>query len=44
MHLYLKYLLSLPKSIWFNFRHLPLRQAVKLPFYIRYGTRVRVGG
>ena len=44
MNLYLKYLLSLPKSIWFNLRHLPLRQAVKLPFYIRYGTRVRVGG
>ena len=44
MNLYLKYLLSLPKSVWFNFRHLPLRQAVKLPFYIRYGTRVKVHG
>lgn len=44
MNLYLKYLLSLPKSVWFNFRHLPLRQAVRLPFYIRYGTCVKVMG
>ncbi len=44
MNLYLKYLLSLPKSVWFNFRHLPFRQAVRLPFYVRYGTRVRVKG
>lgn len=44
MNLYLKYLFSLPKSVLFNFRHLPLRQAVKLPFYIRYGTRISVKG
>ncbi|SHF37166.1 Acetyltransferase (isoleucine patch superfamily) [Bacteroides faecichinchillae] len=44
MNLYVKYLLSLPKSVWFNFRHLPLRQAVKLPFYVRYGTRISVKG
>lgn len=44
MNLYLKYLLSLPKSVWFNFRHLPLNQAMRLPFYTRYGTRVRVHG
>lgn len=44
MNLYLKYLLSFPKSVWFNFRHLPLSQAMRLPFYIRYGTRVRVHG
>ena len=44
MNLYLKYLLSLPKSIWLNFRYLPLQQAVKLPLYVRYGTRVRVKG
>lgn len=44
MNLYLKYLLSLPKSVWFNFRYLPLRQAMRLPFYIRYGTRVKVAG
>lgn len=44
MNIYLKYLLSLPKSLWFNFRHLPLKQALKLPFYVRYGTRVRVNG
>lgn len=41
---YFKYLLSLPKSLWFNFRHLPLKQALKLPFYVRYGTRVSVKG
>lgn len=44
MNIYFKYLLSLPKSLWFNFRHLPLKQALKLPFYVRYGTRVSVKG
>lgn len=44
MNIYLKYLLSLPKSLWFNFRHLPLKQALKFPFYVRYGTRVSVKG
>lgn len=44
MNLYIKYLLSLPKSIYFNFRNLPLKQAVRLPFYIRYGTRLNIKG
>lgn len=44
MNLYLKFLISLPNSICFNFRHLPLKQAVRLPFYIRYGTQVDVKG
>lgn len=37
-------LLSLPKTIWFNFRHLPFRKAIKLPFYIHYSTDVKVDG
>lgn len=44
MNLFLKYILSLPKSVWFNFRHLPFSQAIRLPFYVRYGTRVQVHG
>lgn len=44
MNLYLKFLLSLPISVCFNLRHLPLKQAVRLPFYIRYGTRLDVNG
>ena len=34
-----KYLL-LPKNIYFNFRVLPVRQAVKLPFFINYGVKI----
>lgn len=44
MNIYLKFIFSLPKSIFFNFRHLPFRQAVKLPFYVRYGTKVNIKG
>ena len=35
-----KYLL-LPKNIYFNFRVLPVRQAVKLPFFINYGVKIK---
>lgn len=30
----LKLLFALPYSIWFNFRHLPFKQAVKLPIFV----------
>lgn len=37
-------LLSLIKSIWFNFRFLPLPVAIKLPFWIRIGTKCKIYG
>lgn len=33
-------ILSLPKTIYFNFRCLPFYKAVRLPFYIHYKTRL----
>lgn len=38
----LSWLLSLPKSVWFNFRNLPLKQAIKLPFAIHYKSKCYV--
>ncbi|MBP9993442.1 MAG: acyltransferase [bacterium] len=29
------------KTIWFNFKHLPLKQAVCLPIFISYHTRIK---
>lgn len=40
----LRILLSLPKTIWFNFCHLPIKQAIKLPLFISYDTDVSVKG
>ena len=37
-------LLSLPKTIWFNLRYLPFRQAIKLPIAIHYSTKCRISG
>lgn len=34
--------LSLLKSIWFNFRYLPIKQALRLPFAIYYKSKCRV--
>lgn len=34
-------LLLLPKNIYFNFRVLPVEQAVKLPFFINYGVKIK---
>ena len=36
--------LSIPKTIYFNFRYLPLSQAIKLPIWVRYNTKIRMGG
>ena len=33
-------LLSMPKTIYFNFRCLPFNKAVRLPFYVHYRTRL----
>lgn len=35
---FFKILASMPKTIYFNFRCLPLKQAIKLPFYIHYNV------
>lgn len=35
-----KYTLSIPKTIYFNFRTLPLRQALKLPIFISYSSKL----
>ena len=35
-------LLSIPKTIWFNFHFLPFSLALKMPIWIHYGTRVSV--
>lgn len=33
--------LSLPKTIWFNFRYLPLLQAIKLPVWIATNVKIK---
>lgn len=37
-------LLSMPKTVLFNFRYLPLEQAVKLPICFHYGTKIEMKG
>ena len=34
-------LLLLPKNLYFNFRVLPAKQAIKLPFFINYGVKIQ---
>lgn len=34
-------ILSIPRTIWFNFRYLPLKYAIKLPVWIANNVRVR---
>lgn len=34
-------LFLLPKNIYFNLRVLPIKQAVKMPFFINYGVKVK---
>ena len=40
----LSVILSIPKTIFFNLRHLPLRQAIKLPVWLHYRTQLNVKG
>ena len=41
----LRYVLALPRSVWYNLRLLPLRQAVRLPLLVSHRTRVEnLGG
>lgn len=37
----LKILLSLPRTVWFNLRYLPLRQALRLPLWLAPNARLR---
>lgn len=37
----IKILLSIPKTIYFNFRYLPIRQALKLPIWLAPNVRVK---
>lgn len=43
---WIKILLSIPKTIYFNFRFLPIKQAIKLPICVAYNvnTKLRGGG
>lgn len=36
----IKVIISMPKTIYFNFRILPFKEASKLPFFISYNTQV----
>lgn len=40
----LRILLSLPKVIWFNYRYLPFKIALKLPIFLTYDTQVNIKG
>ena len=42
MNRLLEYFLSLPKTLYFNFRCLPLRKAIRLPYVVRYDTDLQV--
>ena len=37
-------LLSIPKTIWINLRCLPFSQAVRLPIWVRYDTKMSLKG
>ncbi len=40
----MKKILSILKSLWFNFKYLPLKQALKLPVVLTYNTRIVCNG
>ena len=37
-------ILSVPYTLWINFRYLPLKQAVKVPIWVHYRTRFNANG
>ncbi len=41
MREYIEYLLSIPKSFYFNLSVLPFRQAIRLPVFIRYNCKIK---
>lgn len=36
----LSIIVSVPKTLWFNLRYLPLAQAVRLPVWVHWRTNV----
>lgn len=44
MNKILKIVLSLPKTIVFNFRYLPCNQALKMPIFVKYDTKCNIKG
>lgn len=38
------HIISIPKTIYFNFRFLPFVQAVKLPIWVKYNTKIHISG
>lgn len=40
----IKYILSIPITIWFNLRYLPFYQAIKIPICISYNTFYNISG
>lgn len=44
MNRYLKILLSFPKTLYFNFRFLHLKQALKLPVWVAYDSYIDIKG
>ena len=39
---HLKYLLDIPKTLYFNFKCLTFRQAIKLPFYVSHSFKIKL--
>lgn len=37
-----KYILDIPKTIYFNFRLLPLKEAIRLPFFVGHSYKIHV--
>ena len=37
-------LISIPNTIYFNFRYLPIKQAVRLPIWMAYNVKIEIGG
>ncbi len=41
MNRFVKILFSLPRTIWFNIRYIPLKQAIKFPIWIANNVRIK---
>lgn len=42
--MFFEILCSVPKTVYFNFRYLPCRQAIKLPIWLIYTSNVKIMG
>lgn len=40
----LKILFAIPKTLWFNLRYLPLKQAINLPIWIAWNCKINLLG